>query len=554
MTNLITGSDAGSVDDKAFLTDVSRYPAAERDEPVSDSGTIQIGATEGNASTLSVREQSVAAKETAVQSREETADQRDDVAKAREATIALREVVAASREKSIEDAESMKALLESHILGLRQANEHLVLSTVQAYAMTEVVQKSKDDIGFMAHHDLLTGLPNRLLLAERIVQAAALARRHEQRLAVLVIDLDRFKTINDSLGHATGDALLKAVAQRLRTSVRITDTVSRQGGDEFVILLSEVTDEKAVRSFADKVCNTLSAPFAIADEVLHVGASIGISMYPDEGETPDTLIQHADAAMNHAKHSMPGRFAFFKPEITARAVERRQTEASLYVALARGEFALHYQAQVSLDTRRIIGSEALIRWHHPERGLLAAGEFVPIAESCGAIVPIGRWVLREACRQTRQWRDAGLPAQVISVNISATEFAKTDFLQHLQDVLNDTGLAPEYLELELTETALMADVDATLRTLNAIKLLGVGIAIDDFGTGYSSLSYLKQFPVSTLKIDQSFVADIGASVDAYVMVQTVIHLGTSLKHRVIAEGIETPAQLQFLGGHHCSEG
>lgn len=570
MINTHPGSDSSIATDQASSNHQNPPSPQQEGERVADTGEIVVTGTDSDtdAAALSAREQSVAAKEMVVRSREDTANLRDDVAQSREktgdlrddaaqvreTTVDQREVDAASREKRIDEAESMKALLENHLEGLRQANEHLVISSVQAHTMTEAVQKAKDEMGHIAHHDFLTGLPNRLLLAERIVQSLALAKRHDKQLAVLFVDLDRFKVINDSLGHTIGDTLLQAVAQRLQASVRGTDTVSRQGGDEFIILLSEVNDEQTVGGFADKVCKAIGVPFTLGDQVLHIGASVGVSMYPEDGEEPEALIHNADAAMYHAKHSRRGRFAFFKPEMTARAIERQQTEASLYVALDKREFELYYQAQVALETGKIIGSEALIRWRHPARGFLVAGAFVPIAEACGAIIPIGRWVLREACRQTQAWLATGLPRHIVSVNISATEFGSADFLGNVKAVLHDTGLAPEYLELELTETVLMSDVETTMMTLRALKSLGIGIAIDDFGTGYSSLSYLKQFPVTTLKIDQSFVADIGAGADGDILVDTVIQLGRNLKHRVIAEGVETAGQLAFLGQHHCDEG
>ncbi len=512
------------------------------------------GAGNAHEDAMASREESVTARENLSHSREETADQRDDVAQGREEAVHLRESAAESREKIIQEAETMQTVLESHIVRLRQANEHLVISTVQAQIMTEEVQKAKDKMGHMAHHDFLTDLPNRILLKERLVQAIALARRHGKKLAVLFIDLDRFKAINDSLGHAVGDTLLQLVAQRLQSSVRSTDTVSRQGGDEFVVLLSEVIDEKSADFFAEKISKALTASYALAEQDLHIGATIGISMYPEDGEDAETLILNADVAMYHAKNSGRGRNHFFRPEMNARAVERQRTEGELHRALEHQEFELFYQAQVDLQTGSIIGVEALIRWRHPERGLLMPAAFVPIAEESGAIVQIGRWVLREACRQTQAWLDAGLALQVVAVNVSAIEFGRSDFFENVRAALRDSGLAPHHLELELTETVLMENASATMMMLQELKEMGVKIAVDDFGTGYSSLSYLKQFPVDTLKIDQSFVAGIAANSDDDILVDSVISLGKSLKHRVIAEGVETPEQLAFLSRHHCAEG
>ncbi|MBC7502346.1 MAG: diguanylate cyclase, partial [Herminiimonas sp.] len=470
MKNAQPGSDSSIATDQASSSQQNQpSPDQEVERDADTSETVVTGTdTDTDAAVLSARERAVAAKEMVIRSREETANLRDDVAQSREKTGDLRddavlareitvdqlEVDAASREKRIDEAESMTAVHKNHLEGLRQANEHLVISSVQALTMTEAAEKATVEMADIAHHDFLTGLPNRLLLAERIIQSIALAKRHDKRLAVLFVDLDRFKTINDSLGHTVGDSLLKTVAQRLQASVRGTDTVSRQGGDEFIILLSEVNDEQAVGSFVDKLCKSIGAPFTLGDQVLHIGASVGISMYPEDGEGPEALIHNADAAMYHAKHGGRGRFEFFKSEMTARAIERLQTEASLYVALDKREFELYYQAQVALETGKIIGSEALIRWRHPARGLLVAGAFVPIAEACGAIIPMGRWVLREACRQTQAWLATGLPRHIVSVNISATEFGSADFLGNVKAVLHDTGLAPEYLELELTETVL----------------------------------------------------------------------------------------------------
>lgn len=520
---------------------------------IHDSGT-DIGKGQTHEEALSSREQSITAREEMSHSREATADQRDDVAQVREQAAYLREQAAASREKSVREAEPIQAMLENHIDKLRQANEQLVIATVEAQTMSEEIQKGKDQMGYMAHYDSLTDLPNRILFKQRLDQAIALAKRHGTKLAVLFLDLDRFKTINDSLGHATGDTLLKSVAKRLLTSMRDTDTVSRQGGDEFVALLSEVTGEKAVAAFAGKVCKVITAPYIVAEQSLHIGVTIGISMYPDDGKDAETLIGNADVAMYHAKKLGGNRYHFFKPEMNALAIEQQRIEGDLYRALERQEFELYYQAQVDLQTRNIIGVEALIRWHHPVRGLLVPAAFIPIAEKCGAIIPIGRWVLREACRQMQVWLDTGLALEIVAVNISALEFAGENFLAHIRAVLQETGLAPYHLELELTETVLMKNAESTMTMLEEIKSMGVKISIDDFGTGYSSLSYLKQFPVDTLKIDQSFVAGIVANCDDEILVDAVIGLGKSLRYRVIAEGVGTLEQLTYLRNHHCAEG
>ncbi|MBV6273332.1 EAL domain-containing protein [Alcaligenaceae bacterium CGII-47] len=487
--------------------------------------------------------------------REHEADLRDNLVKMREQLLQLRENDIASREDIILATQKMQASLESHISKLRQANENLVIATLNTQTMADQVKEVRDQMSHMAHHDFLTGLPNRKLLEERLTQAIAHAKRHNTRLAVLFIDLDRFKIINDSLGHATGDALLQSVAQRLLGSVRESDTISRQGGDEFVALLPEVADENAVALLADKICKTVSANYLLAGQELRIGATIGISMYPEDGIDAEALIRNADVAMYHGKKTTGSNYSFFEPEMTLRAIERQRIEAELYRALAHQEFELHYQAQVELLTGRIVGVEALIRWHHPELGFLLPDAFISIAEDCGAIVPIGRWVLRQACQQTITWLNAGLAVPVIAVNISAIEFMRSNFMENVRAILLDTGLEPQHLAFEVTESVLMKNAQATMNVLQELKRMGIKIAIDDFGTGYSSLSYLQRFPVDTLKIDQSFVAGILADgADDNILINSVVGLGHSLGHRVIAEGIETPEQLKFLVDHLCLEG
>ena len=406
----------------------------------------------------------------------------------------------------------------------------------------------------LAQHDFLTDLPNRVLFSDRVANAISLARRHGKQRAVLFLDLDRFKHINDSLGHAIGDKLLQSVAQRLVACVRGSDTVSRQGGDEFVVLLSEIGRAEDAALSAEKMLLALAAPHSIAEKELHVTASIGISIFPDDGQDAETLIRCADTAMYHAKDKGRNNYQFFTDDMNVRALERHFLEGSLRRALQRREFVLHYQPKINLETGAITGVEALIRWRHPERGLISPKMFVPIAEDCGLIVPIGRWVLREACRQAQTWIDAGLPPLPVAVNISAVEFQSKDFLEGVRAMLKETRLNPRYLELELTESVLMQDAEATAPALNALKSIGVRLAIDDFGTGYSSLSYLRQFPIDTLKIDQSFVREITAGSLDDTIVSAVISMGKTLKQRVVAEGIETGEQLAFLQRQHCGEG
>src|SRR6202521_4696270 len=359
------------------------------------------------------------------------------------------------------------------------------------------------EMSHLAQHDALTDLPNRMMLNDRLTQAISLARRNHHLLAVLFLDLDGFKNINDSLGHSIGDKLLQSISTRLLACVRKSDTVSRQGGDEFVVLLPEVTQAADAAISAAKIITELKNAHSIGEHRLHVTASIGISTYPDHGENGETLIKNADTAMYHAKQCGRDNYQFFKPDMSLRAVERQSLEGQLRYALERRELLLQYQPKVNLKTGAIIGVEALLRWQHPERGLLLPGQFLTIAEDTGMIIAIGEWVLREACRQTREWLDAGPQAGPVSVNISSLEFRSEQFLEHVQAGLNDNRLDPRYLELELTETVLMQHAESTTYVLGKLKAIGVRLAVDDFGTGYSSLSYLTRFPIDSLKLDQS---------------------------------------------------
>jgi len=405
-----------------------------------------------------------------------------------------------------------------------------------------------------AQHDLVTNLPNRMLLNDRISQSIALARRRKKSIALLFLDLDRFKSINDSLGHATGDELLKSVSKRLLAAVRNSDTVSRQGGDEFVILLSEIGHPEDAATGATKILHSLYAPHAVGGHNLHIDGTIGISIYPTDGEDAETLIKNADIAMYHAKKKGRDNFQFFRSEMNLKAVERQILESSLRRALDREEFVLHYQPKVSLDTGDITGVEALVRWQQPEKGLVTPSQFVPVAEDCGLILPIGRWVMREACRQAHSWHSAGLSLLPIAVNVSAVEFRNRNFVQGVRSVLLETGLDPRYLELELTEGVLMEDAESTTLVLQELKMMGVHLAVDDFGTGYSSLSYLRQFPIDVLKIDQSFLRKLPSDSDDSSIVSTIIHMGRNLKLVVVAEGIETREQRAYLQTQHCAQG
>ncbi|HRD89864.1 MAG TPA: EAL domain-containing protein [Accumulibacter sp.] len=409
-------------------------------------------------------------------------------------------------------------------------------------------------LAHLAQHDVLTGLPNRLLLTERLSHAIGRAQRHGRQVALLFLDLDHFKHINDSLGHVVGDELLQSLAGRLAACVRATDTVCRQGGDEFVILLADIEQPQDAARVAEKLHAASAVPHRIGGHELHVTLSIGISVYPDDGSDVDTVMRNADTAMYHAKEDGRNTYQFFTADMNTRAVRRLFVESSLRHALKRNEFLLHYQPQIDLVSGAITGAEALLRWRDPELGLVYPGEFVAIAEKCGLIVPIGRWVLRETCRQVQAWRDAGLHAVPVAVNISAVEFRHPDFLEGVALILKETGLPSRYLELELTESVLMHNAESSVSVLEALKTMGVSLAIDDFGTGYSSLSYLKRFPIGTLKIDQSFVRDIATDADDATIVSAVIGMGRNLKQRVIAEGVESREQLAFLQTQRCDEG
>ena len=404
-----------------------------------------------------------------------------------------------------------------------------------------------------AQHDFLTGLPNRRLLEDRVGQAIALASRNRNKIAVLFLDLDGFKHINDSLGHSIGDQLLRSIAKRLTDCVRGSDTVSRQGGDEFVVLLAPVEKWEDAADKAKQILHAVSESHLMDQRDLRVTTSIGVSLYPDDGLDAETLIQNADNAMYEAKRDGRRGIQFFTPALNEQAVQRQFIEAGLRRAMERQELVLHYQPKINLRTGTITGAEALIRWMHPVRGMVPPAQFISIAEECGLIQPIGNWVLREACKQTRAWKYAGLPLATVAVNVSAKEFRDKSYSDGVFKTLEDTGLDPGSLELELTESVLMDRSGSMESILNTIRAKGVKLAIDDFGTGYSSLSYLSRFPIDALKIDQSFVHQITTRPADTTIVSAIISLGRSLKLRVIAEGVETQEELAFLQAHRCEE-
>jgi diguanylate cyclase (GGDEF)-like protein/PAS domain S-box-containing protein len=404
-----------------------------------------------------------------------------------------------------------------------------------------------------AEHDFLTGLPNRMLLHDRIAQSIVKAKRHETQVAVLFLDLDGFKHINDSLGHSVGDKLLQSIGKRLVDCGRAADTVSRQGGDEFVVLLSEVQRSEDAAIAASRMLMAVAEAHSIDDHELHVTTSIGVSVYPDDGNDAETLIKNADTAMYQAKENGRQSYQYFKPAMNARAMERRSIEEGLRRALERNELSLQYQPKIDFRTGAIAGAEALLRWTHPSRGSVSPAQFIPVAEECGLILPIGRWVLHEACKQAQAWTKAGLPRTSMAVNVSAKQFRGDSFLKDLLATLDETGLDPRLLELELTESVLMKHAASAASILETLRKSGVQVAVDDFGTGYSSLSYLRKFPIDCLKIDQSFVGRIGLAADDASIVTAVISMAGSLKLRVVAEGVETLEQADFLRAQACDQ-
>jgi diguanylate cyclase (GGDEF)-like protein/PAS domain S-box-containing protein len=426
-----------------------------------------------------------------------------------------------------------------------------ILGAVIVFRDVIVSRERRLQMLHLAEHDALTDLPNRLLLNDRLARSIALARRYDRRLAVLFLDCDRFKHINDTLGHAVGDQVLRSISQRLSACVRESDTVSRHGGDEFLILLSEVDRPED----AGLIVASIAEPHLIAGHELHLTVSVGIALYPENGQDAQSLIACADTAMYHAKNSGRNRVGFYCADMDAPALRRPSVESELRDALDKDQFELFYQPTIDLDTGIISGAEALMRWRHPLKGIVAPDQFIPDAEASGLIVPMGRWALLEACRQAKKWQAAGLPAIPIAVNVSARQFRTEGFLEDIQRFLRQTGLSSRFLQLELTESALMVDIAATTTLLEILKQDGVILKVDDFGTGPSSLSYLQRCPVDVLKIDQSFVSDIIAPTpDGAPLVRAVIAMGKSLGCRVVAEGVETLHQFAYLRAENCDEG
>jgi diguanylate cyclase (GGDEF)-like protein len=430
--------------------------------------------------------------------------------------------------------------------------EHELLLRSMQYSIER--KRYQVQLEHQANYDALTGLPNRNLLNDRLRQAVY-QQRSPRNLAVVFMDLDHFKFVNDSLGHSIGDKLLKAMSERLRAVLREGDTVGRVGGDEFVLILNDQSNEEVIFRAMQRISSKVSEPITIDGKELYVSCSAGISMYPQDGPDVDTLLKNADAAMYRAKEHGRNNFQFYTAEMNERVNERLALENALRRALERQEFILHYQQKVDMKSGAIVGAEALVRWMHPEWGLVRPARFIPLAEETGLIVQLGEWVLREACRQTREWLDSGLKPGVVSVNLSARQFRQEGLVRMVSRILEETKLDPAQLEMELTESMVMHNVEAAIATLQGLKSLGVALSVDDFGTGYSSLSYLKDLPIDALKIDRSFVRDIGAGAEAEdgVIAQAIISLGHSLHLKVVAEGVETDQQVRFLKRFGCDE-
>lgn len=414
-------------------------------------------------------------------------------------------------------------------------------------------KRMEEILRFLAYHDSLTDLPNRTLFNDRLSMALKQAHRDRRKLAVMFLDLDYFKIVNDTLGHDMGDRLLKGIASKLSNLLRRGDTIARIGGDEFTILLNGITYSEDAALVAHKIIETLNEPWVVGMHEFHITTSIGIAIYPEDGEDAEALVKNADAAMYQAKEMGRNNFQFYTPIMNARVVRRLELENHLRKALERDEFIIHYQPQVELSTGQIVGTEALIRWQHPQLGLISPSEFIPVAEDTGLIMAIGKWVVRTACSQTKAWQDAGHLPMRVNVNLSARQFQQPNLVREIADILGETGLDPQWLELEITESLAMKDVEFTGRMLFELRKMGMTVAIDDFGTGYSSLSYLKRLPIDIIKIDRSFIRDITTDPDDASIVSTIIMLARNLKMKVIAEGVETIEQLDFLRQQNCDQ-
>ena len=415
------------------------------------------------------------------------------------------------------------------------------------------INRQRGTLAYLAYHDALTDLPNRRPLKDRLTLALAQARRNEQMLAVMFLDLDQFKVVNDTAGHVEGDKLLQSVSQQLNSVLREGDTVARVGGDEFILLLPKIEQLADATEIAERVLTAVGRTRVIVGHEFNISISIGITLFPTDGDDAETLLTNADIAMYQAKEQGKNNFQFFTPVMNTRIQNRLALENDLRHGLERGEFVVYYQPQLNISTGQIVGVEALVRWQHPERGLVLPMEFIPVAEETGLIVPLGEWVLHAACAQIRSWQEAGLPPLRVAVNLSAREFQQGNLIEAVAGVLEETGLAPEFLQLEITEGVSIQDVDFTIKVMGELKEMGVQIAIDDFGTGYSALSYLRRFPIDVVKIDRSFVCDLTIDSTDAEIATTIIVMAHNLGLEVIAEGVETEEQLAFLKQRRCDE-
>ena len=481
---------------------------------------------------------------------------------------------------SLPDAQGLETLAQVHVANPKvpivvlsgHSDEDLAVQAVQNGAQDYLVKgqgtgdllhrairyaierkRLEEQLAHLAQYDHLTGLANRALFQERLANAITQANRLDIRFALFLLDLDRFKAVNDTRGHPIGDVLLKQVAARLAEGVRETDTVARLGGDEFAIIVTNLAEAADVAVLAQKILKALSVPYVLDGHKVFTTASIGITVYPSDADSPDTLLKFADNALYHAKDSGRGAYRFYYSEMNARAQLRNALESELRHALERDEFVLCYQPKVGAFDHEVVGAEALIRWNHPERGVISPDEFIPIAEATGLIVEIGEWVLKAACAQSIAWRGRGLPLIPMAVNVSPIQFRRAEFVDTVTRVIESTGFDPAALELEITENMIMEDVTGVMRLLHDLHRLGISLSIDDFGTGYSSLAYLKRFPVDKLKIDRSFIHDIGHDADDAAITRAIITLGESLNLHVIAEGVESEDQLAFLRREGCRE-
>ncbi len=438
------------------------------------------------------------------------------------------------------------------ITGLRN-KKNILTHYVSVLSDISLAKESQEKLKYLAQYDQLTKLPNRRLLLDRLEQALNRAERKEHSLGLLLLDLDNFKEVNDSLGHKSGDILLMQTAKRLFECVRKSDTVARLGGDEFVVLLPDCQNVENVISVTQKILESLSIPFDIEGHEILISASIGITMFPDDGSKADILLKNADTAMYHIKHLEKNDFHFFTASMQEHIVKRLELTSQLRLAMEREQFLLYYQPKMDLATGMINGMEALIRWQHPEKGMVNPADFIPLAEETGIIIPLGEWVLSQACQQTRRWQEEGLGPMRVSVNLSARQFQDKELLEMVESVIRETGIEDGMLELEITETTIMQDIERTIETLWQLRDLGALLSIDDFGTGYSSLNYLKRFPLDILKIDRSFITDITTDSNDRAVVEAIVSLSRHLKMKVVAEGVETKEQLDFLREQRCHE-